>query len=88
MPGKTPVLILPDGGVIECLILEGIPLVEFNHPKGFPKRGRAIPTWIEIKPPESGKKGMISAEGWADPARQKVQAHGGSRHGCVRPRRF
>ena len=55
VPGKTPALILPDGGVIECLILQGQHQVDFNHPKCFPKRGRTIPTWIDIKLPEAGK---------------------------------
>ena len=62
MPGKTPVLILPGEGVVERLILEGIPHVDFNHPKCFPNRGRGIPTWIDIQLPEAGNKGRISAQ--------------------------
>ena len=62
MPGKTPVLVLPDGGVIECLVLMGIPQVDFNDPRCFPKRGRAVPTWIEIQLPVAGKRGRLSAQ--------------------------
>ena len=58
-PGRRPLLIRPDGGVIECYLKDGVPQVDFTLEQCQPKNANQLPKWLRVTPPTGGRSGKV-----------------------------